>query len=98
MMQLYPAHAAEALEFNKICDLLMNKCRTEAARERVTNIRFHTRADHMERELQQTNEFKNILGGGEHFPNDFTRTLSKELKLLNIHGGVLTSEQMLAFL
>ena len=22
MMQLYPAHAAEALEFNKVCDLL----------------------------------------------------------------------------
>ncbi len=98
MMQLYPAHAAEALEFNKICDLLMNKCRTEAARERVVNIRFHTRADHMERELQQTNEFKNCLAGGEHFPNDFTRTLDKELKLLNIHGGVLTGEQMLAFL
>ncbi len=97
MMQLYPAHADEALEFNKISDLLLLKCRTDAARERVANIRFHTTLVHMERELQQTNEFKNIIIGNDHFPNDFTRNLSKELKLLSITGGVLSGEQLLEF-
>lgn len=97
MMQLYPAHAAESLEFNKVCDLLLHKCRTDAARERVVNIRFHTRMDHMEKELQQTNEFKNIQSGGDHFPNDFTRNMHKELKLLSITGGVLSGEQLAAF-
>ena len=96
MMQLYPAHAAEALEFNKICDLLINKCRTDAARERVVNIRFHTRLDHMKREMLQTNEFKSILTGGDHFPNDFTRNMLKELKLLSVPGGVLNGEQLLS--
>ena len=96
-MQLYPAHADEALEFNKISDLLLLKCRTDAARERVANIRFHTTLVHMERELQQTNEFKNIIIGNDHFPNDFTRNLSKELKLLSITGGVLSGEQLLEF-
>ena len=43
----------------------------------------------MERELLQTNEFKNILSGGDHFPNDFTRNMQKELKLLAVTGGVL---------
>jgi DNA mismatch repair protein MutS2 len=97
MMQLYPAHAAEALEFNKICDLLIQKCRTDAARERVEQIRFHTRIDHMQRELMQANEFKTILTTGDHFPNDFTRNIQKELKLLSVPGGVLTGEQFLAF-
>ena len=96
-MQLYPAHAAEALEFNKVSYLLKGKCRTDAARERVENIRFHTRLDHMERELQQTSEFKSILLGTDNFPNDFTRNLQKELKLLSITGGVLTGEQLVAF-
>ena len=96
-MQLYPAHAAEALEFHKVCDLLLQKCRTDAARERVDNIRFHTRMDHMERELTQASEFKNILQAGDQFPNDFTRNMLKELKLLSIAGGVLTGEQLLAF-
>ena len=97
MMQLYPAHAAESLEFHKVCDLLLQKSRTDAARERVDNIRFHTRMDHMERELTQASEFKNILQAGDHFPNDFTRNMQKELKLLSISGGVLTGEQLLAF-
>jgi len=97
MMQLYPTHAAEALEFNKVCDLLMGKCRTDAARERVENIRFHTRMDHMQRELLQAHEFKLILTGGDHFPNDFTRNVSRELKLLSVPGGVLTGEQLLSF-
>ena len=95
-MQLYPAHAANALEFNKICDLLINKCRTDAARERVADIRFHTRLEHMEKDLLQTNEFKTILLGSGHFPNDFTRNMQKELQLL-LPGGTLSGEQLLAF-
>lgn len=96
-MQLYPAHAAEVLEFNKVCDLLIQKCRTDAARERVVNIRFHTRLDHMERELQQTSEYKSLIHGSDYFPNDFTRNLTKELRLVAISGGVLMGDQLAAF-
>ena len=97
MMLLYPANAADVLEFNKVCDLLIQKCRTDAARERVANIRIHTRMDHMERELQQASEFKAILSGSDHFPNDFTRNMRKELQLLSLAGGVLSGEQLVAF-
>ena len=96
-MQLYPANAAEVLEFHKIIDLLKNKCRTDAAREQVDNIRFHTHIEHMKRELSQTNEFKDILLSSDHFPNDFTRNMQRELKLLSVTGGVLDGEQLLAF-
>ncbi len=95
-MHLYPANAAEALEFNKICTLLLQKCRTDAARERVTSIRIHTHRDHASRELLQTLEYRNILTSGDHFPNDFVRNIHKELKLLSIPGGVLSGEQLLA--
>lgn len=96
MMQLYPANAAEALEFNKVCALLLQKCRTDAARDRVANIRIHTHKDHALRDLQQAQEFKNILLSGDHFPNDFTRNIHKELKLLSIPGGVLSGDQLLS--
>jgi DNA mismatch repair protein MutS2 len=96
MMQLYPANAAESLEFHKISDLLLHKCRTDAARDRVANIRFHTHKDHAGRDLLQTYEYKTILQSGDHFPNNFTRNLHKELKLLSIPGGVLSGEQFLA--
>ena len=68
MMQLYPAHAAEALEFNKICLLLKQKCRTDAARERVENLRFHTKLEYVEQALLQTDEFKSVLKGSDYFP------------------------------
>lgn len=95
-MQLYPSSAVESLEFNKVCDLLLQKCRTDAARERVKNIRFHTKLENMQRELQQTNEFKSVQSGGDYFPNDFTKNIQKELKLLQISGGVLMGDQMLS--
>ncbi len=94
-MQLYPAHATEALEFHKITQLLNQKCRTDGARERVANMRFHTHIDYVAKELTQTSEFKMILTGGDHFPNDYTQNLQKELKLLIVPGGVLMGEQLL---
>jgi DNA mismatch repair protein MutS2 len=97
MMQLYPATAAESLEFNKICQLLKQNCRTDVARERVENLRFHTRLEYVEKELLQTDEFKQILKGSDYFPNDFTRNIEKELKLLSVKNAVLSGEQLIAF-
>jgi DNA mismatch repair protein MutS2 len=96
MMQLYPAHAAEALEFNKIQNLLLQKSRTDAARERIEALRFNSRHDFVERALTQTAEFKSILLSGDHFPNDFTRNIARELKLLSITGTTLAGDQLLA--
>ncbi len=98
MIQLYPAHAAEALEFNKIARLLKQKCRTDAALERVEELRFHTRIDFIEKALLQTSEYKAILTSPDQIPNDFTRNVQKELKLLSVSGGVLNGEQLLAML
>ena len=96
MMQIYPAHAAEALEFNKITQLLKQKCRTDAAKERVDELRFHTRMDYVQRALMQTDEFRSILSGKDYFPNDFTKNLLRELKLIGVQGAVLTGEELLS--
>lgn len=95
-MQLYPAHAADALEFNKISELLRQKCRTDGAKERVSSMRFHTRLDYIEKALKQTEEYRQLLSGSDYFPNDFTRNIQKELKFLSVPGAVLHGEQLLA--
>jgi DNA mismatch repair protein MutS2 len=97
MMHLYPAHAAEALEFNKICALLKQKCRTDDARERVDTLRFHTKLEYVQQALQQTDEFKLVLQGNDYFPNDFTRNVEKELKLLSVKNASLSGEQLISF-
>lgn len=97
MMQLYPAHAAEALEFHKIQQLLAAKCRTDTARKFVAEIRFHTRIDYVKRVLEETREYHSILGSSDYFPNDFTQNIQHELRILAVSGGVLQGEQLLYF-
>ena len=97
MIHLYPERAIEALEFDKIQQLLHNKCRTDAAREYVDNMRFHTKLEYVQRELQQTHEYKLLMSGGDQFPNNFTTNMQKELKLLSIPRSVLDGQQLRSF-
>ncbi|WP_118951474.1 endonuclease MutS2 [Taibaiella helva] len=97
MLQTYPAQAQDQLEFNKIRQLLSLKCRTDAARKRVDNLKFHSRFDYIAMALQQTQEYKLTLESHDHFPNDFTRNVERELKYLSLSGAILKGEELLAF-
>src|SRR5690606_27846268 len=46
-------------------------------------------------ELRQAAEYKQLLQGGQYFPNDYTLNLAKELRLLKIPGATLNGEQLL---
>ncbi|MFZ1371766.1 MAG: DNA mismatch repair protein MutS [Ferruginibacter sp.] len=56
---------------------------------------MHTKKEFIITELQQSNEFKLLLQSGQHFPNEFTHNIGKEIKLLGIPGAVLSGEQFL---
>jgi DNA mismatch repair protein MutS2 len=94
MLQVYPAHAADSLEFNKVRELLLAKCRTDEARGRVAAMRFMSRAELIEKALKQTAEFKLTLGGGDYFPGEYTRNLVQELRLISVYNAVLTGESL----
>src|SRR5687767_13884859 len=96
MLQLYPAHAADALEFTKVKSLLLDKCRTDEARARVAAMRFMSRVELIEKALNQTAEFKLTLGGGDYFPGEITRNLQQELRLITVTGAVLTGDSLMA--
>ena len=94
-MRIFPESATVQLEFDKIKALLAGHCNTEYARARAEDLRIHTRREYIALQLQQTNEFKQLMQNGQHFPNDYTLNLSRELKLLGIPGAVLSGEQFL---
>ena len=94
-MKFFPESTLHQLEFDKIKDLLAEYCRTEYARSKSLQLRIHTKLVFIESALQQTNEFKTILQGGDHFPNDFYINISREIKLLGIPGASLSGEQFL---
>jgi DNA mismatch repair protein MutS2 len=92
-MRLYPDSALNQLEFDKVKALLANLCKTDYAQEKAAHLRIHTRKDFMDRDLQQTHEFKLILMQGQYFPNDFLINISRDIKLLSIPGAILVGEQ-----
>ena len=95
MIRFFPESALQQLEFEKVKTLLAEYCRTEYAKHKANNLRIHTKKEFIETELQQTNEYRLLLQGGQYFPNDFAHNISKELKLLSIPGAVLSGEQFL---
>ena len=94
-MRVFPESALVQLEFDKIQALLTEHCKTEYAKLKASNLRIHTKKDVIELELQQSNEYKLLLEGGQYFPNDHVLNLSREIKLLGIPGAVLTGEQFM---
>ncbi|MEJ7913250.1 MAG: DNA mismatch repair protein MutS [Chitinophagaceae bacterium] len=84
------------LELDKIKELLLQKCRSEWAKEKAATLRIHTRKDFIERELRQTHEFRQLLQNALYFPNDYVLNLAKELKLLSIPGAMLAGDQLVS--
>lgn len=93
-MRIYPESAVVQLEFDKIKSLLHQKCSTEWAKEAALDLRIHTRKEFIEKALKQSHEYRQLLQNGILFPNDYVLNLSKELRLLEIEGAVLTGEQL----
>jgi DNA mismatch repair protein MutS2 len=93
-MKVYPESALVQLEFDKIKNLLHEKCRTEYAKDKATDLRVHTKKEFIERELKQTHEFKQLVQNAIYFPNDYVLNLHRELQLLNIEGALLNGEQL----
>ncbi len=94
-MKFFPETTLLQLEFDKVKELLAAHCRNEFAKKKAIQLRIHTRKEFIERDLQQSNEFKTLLQSGQYFPNDFPLSISKELKLLSIPGATLSGEQFL---
>jgi DNA mismatch repair protein MutS2 len=94
-MKFFPESTLSQIEFDKIKELVECHCKNEYAKNRVQQLRIHTKKDFIELDLFQTNEFKILLDSGNYFPNDFPFSISKELKLLSIQGATLSGEQFL---
>lgn len=94
-MKFFPESALVQLEFTKVKALLEEHCKTEYAKSKAEDLRIHTRKDFIERELQQSNEYKLLVQHGQYFPNDYILNLAREIKLLGIPGAVLDGDQFI---
>ncbi|RYY95634.1 MAG: DNA mismatch repair protein MutS, partial [Chitinophagaceae bacterium] len=93
-MKLYPESAPVQLEFDKIRQLLHERCRSEWARQKALQLRIHTKKEIIGLELLQSHEYKQIVQNGQYFPNDYVLNLGRELRLLSIEGSMLGGEEL----
>lgn len=94
LVHTYPEQAVQQLEFDKIVGLLEKHCRSDEAKYRAAHLRFHTRLEYLQQELEQTLEFKGSLSSSDIFPIDFVKNIKKELKLLSIPNAVLKGSDL----
>src|SRR6476661_9255713 len=95
-MRLYPESAVVQLEFDKIKNLLHERCRSEYAKAKAAELRIHTKKEFIDLQLKQAHEFKSLVANSIHFPNDYVLNLSQDLKLLAIPGALLNGEQLVS--
>jgi DNA mismatch repair protein MutS2 len=95
MIRYFPESALGQLEFDKIRDLLAEKCKSAYAKDKAASLRIHTRLEFIEIELKRTSEFKNLLEQSLYFPNEENLNLAREIKLLGLSGAILSGDQFL---
>ncbi len=94
-MKLFPESAGVQLEFEKIRQIILEYCSSEAGKAIASGLRIHTRKEFIDTELRQSFEFMLLLQNGQYFPNDQALNLHRELKLLGIPGAVLKGEDFM---
>lgn len=97
MIRYYPESTLFQLEFNQVKELLAAHCQTEYARNKAANLRVHSKEEYIAVELSQTAELLEIINSNIYFPLDYVLNLQKPLKLLEIEGAVLETDDFISF-
>ena len=84
----------DKLGFTKIRELVAAECSNELAVRMTQEMAFSNSYDHVVRELQQTEEFRQILMLENSFPRQDFIDLTAELNRLRVEGTVIELEAM----
>ncbi len=94
-MNLLPKDILEKLEFDKVLELLQDKCMGQSGREEVAKLKPRTEVFILDRILSEVVEYKLSIEEGKHIPIANYENVDEELKMLEIEGSVLPIEQII---
>jgi DNA mismatch repair protein MutS2 len=90
---LYPANLEQKINFIKVKDLLKAECSSSLGRDYVDKISFSSDYNLVQRLLDQTEEFRQILISGEIFPSSNFTNLTPYLEKAKLEGAFLDEEE-----
>ncbi|MFN6342920.1 MAG: endonuclease MutS2 [Bacteroidota bacterium] len=89
----YPAHIEDILGFKQIRHLLAGYCISEQGRLYIDKLHFITRFDTLEKMLEQTHEFKQLLQSDAPFPAEHYYHIEPYLKKAEVPGMFLQEDE-----
>ncbi|WP_181308124.1 endonuclease MutS2 [Rufibacter sp. XAAS-G3-1] len=86
---IYPSNFEQKIGFSQIREMLSEACLSPLGRRFVERVSFLDRFDLVQRLLQQTHEFANILRSGEDFPSSYYFDATEHLSRASLEGAFL---------
>jgi len=96
--QLYPETTLSKLEYDKIIQLLLQKCISPMGMALVEKMEVSCDFEVISTALHQVNEFKSLLELDDTFPSDNYLDVSDILNYFDVNNSVLAEEQFLQIL
>ncbi|SHF90398.1 DNA mismatch repair protein MutS2 [Mariniphaga anaerophila] len=94
MQNIWPQNFEEKVGFNRVREMLKNKCLSTMGTEWVDAMHFHDNFETITRQLGETNEFCRIIREVENFPSDHFYDLRSALKKIRIEGRFLETREL----
>ncbi|MCC5919420.1 MAG: Smr/MutS family protein [Cyclobacteriaceae bacterium] len=101
LSKLYPSHIEEKIGFDRIKDLLIERCSGKGAKEKVSQIAFSSQLKKVNNELLLTDEFLRIIQLGLGFPERSLPTIDHHMARVRPFGAWLEEDdfaEILVFL
>ena len=90
---LYPANLEQKINFVKIKELLKAECTSSLGQGYVDSMAFSTDLNLVQRLLDQTEEFRQLLIAGESFPSSHFTNLNPYLEKAKLEGAFLEQDE-----
>jgi DNA mismatch repair protein MutS2 len=90
---LYPANLEQKVNFSKIKELLKAECASTLGQDYVDKVAFSSDYVLVQRLLDQTEEFRQLLIAGEAFPSSNFTNLNPYLEKAKLEGAFLEQEE-----
>ncbi|MDO5570245.1 MAG: endonuclease MutS2 [Bacteroidales bacterium] len=90
----YPQNFEQKIGFDKIRKLIGEKCLSPLGVEKCSLMSFSTNKEYISKQLNQTQEFINILSGEREFPANYFIDVRDALKRIRIEGTYLDESEV----
>ncbi|WP_372947879.1 endonuclease MutS2 [Mariniphaga sp.] len=94
MQNIYPPHFEEKVGFDRIREMLHNKCLSPMGSEWVDAMHFQDDFETISQQLGEVNEFCRIIREVENFPSSHFYDLRSALQKIKIEGRFLEAEEL----